>query len=62
MQVPIGGWKKFIHVGKKWKFYFAKQKNNICSVTGDLPLKNCVMHIICHYLEANDIFTLFNPP
>ena len=31
---------------------FTLQKNNICSVTGNLHLKNCVMHIICHYLEG----------
>ena len=43
-------WKKFIHVEKNGNFTL--QKNNICSVTGNLPLKNCVMHIICHYLEG----------
>ena len=31
---------------------FTLQKNNICSVTGNLPLKNCVTHIICHILEG----------
>ena len=31
---------------------FPLQKNNICSVSGKPPLKNCVMHIICHYLEG----------
>ena len=46
----MGMWKKFIHVEKNGNFTL--QKNNICSVTGYLPLKNCVMHIICHYLEG----------
>ena len=27
-------------------------KEHICSVTGNLPLKNCVTHIICHILEG----------
>ena len=31
---------------------FTLQKNNIYSVTGNLPLKNCVMHIICHFSEG----------
>ena len=31
---------------------FTLQKNNICSVTGNLTLKNCVIHIICHVLEG----------
>ena len=29
---------------------FTLQKNNIFSVTGNLPLKSCVMDIICHFL------------
>ena len=36
--------------GKNWNFTL--QKNNTCSVTLNLPLKNCVMHIICHFLEG----------
>ena len=35
---------------------FTLQKNNICSVTLNLPLKNCVMHIICHFLEEKFFF------
>ena len=42
-------WKKFIHVEKNGNFTL--HKNNICSVTLNLPLKNCVTHIICHFLE-----------
>ena len=31
---------------------FTLQKNNVCCVIENLPLENCVMHIICHYLEG----------
>ena len=48
---PLGGGRSSF-MWKKMETLLCKRTICICSVTRNLPLKNCVMNIICHFLEG----------